>query len=783
MELLFHFTWSWMSHDDTVCLCMAFPVMSCYGKCRHQALSLSKLDIKNLTTTLDFSLSPRSPDDDRVETLGKLAILCDFDIGILIRSLNKNYTGDWTDFDAVEDLIQEMETVPHVPGLPVQEFDQVRNTIHHGFPFKKEFSCPLRDVRLRNLYDNHTSIDDHEPLLLEKLAEDVQKSFALAFPRWIFRFIYGLHLNSMGINIREVNGKLKYRLLNDPSTLVLGPSDEGALNDQLNKRDTSEVPTVFIGNCNDRIWTRIYNLRVANPTLRIIIYKDDLVKAFRRIRYHPDIANAYAYVFRNYLVVPIGAIFGGRDSPGYFCMVSELRSLASTHLSSLANASHPISDSVQFTALPSGLPCTAIKDSINTGLHSKEKGSQPVFVDDTIIVEYDQLIREAAASSILSANIIFGTPPAVEDPVSKEKFMPFFSHYCETLGLDIDTHLMLVIYPKDKRADLLHKVSQHVWKKGTRTPVKLLAVILGKIRHASQVVPCGEFISFFLQECLNIHVKQFGNKKAWSKYRQVFINSSAAFALNLLKSLLLCESLHVWSRPIGLLVKRDPTFVQLTDASTKGLGGVCFDALNFQWRCPSSLFTLDRDPCSYETFAEHDPNPHINILEFIAIIIHVYFAILRMKEKSIKEKFLTPNGYILSCLADNTSALSWMCHASRSRSFPIRNLAQFFVTLLFHANYLFPLDCQGDHIPGLENVHSDALSRPKMCPSYNDVFNKFECMRNVPRYHVPRKLIAILNSCLSHQPMPAPSEKEMKELLAPHLSSFKSFADPKTLMI
>ena len=101
----------------------------------------------------------------------------------------------------------------------------------------------------------------------------------------------------MGINIREVNGELKYRLLNDLSTLVLGPSDEGALNDQLDKRDTSEVLTGFIRNCNDRIWTRIYNLRLANPTLRIIIYKDDLVKAFRRIRYHPDIATAYAYVF------------------------------------------------------------------------------------------------------------------------------------------------------------------------------------------------------------------------------------------------------------------------------------------------------------------------------------------------------------------------------------------------------------------------------------------------------------------------------------------------------
>ena len=82
----------------------------------------------------------------------------------------------------------------------------------------------------------------------------------------------------MGINICEVNGKVKYGLLNDPLTLVLGPSDEGALNDQLNKKDISEV----------------YNLRVQNPTLRIIIYKDDLVKAFRRVQYyHPDIAATY----------------------------------------------------------------------------------------------------------------------------------------------------------------------------------------------------------------------------------------------------------------------------------------------------------------------------------------------------------------------------------------------------------------------------------------------------------------------------------------------------------
>ena len=110
---------------------------------------------------------------------------------------------------------------------------------------------------------------------------------------------------------------------------------------------------------------------------------------------------------------------------------------------------------------------TAIKDSFNQGISENKKGSQPLFINYTIIIEYEQYVCEAAASLILSAkNIIFRTPPPdVEDPVGKEKFTPFFSHYTETLGLNIDTHLMRVIlFPPSKYADLLHKVSQHdVW--------------------------------------------------------------------------------------------------------------------------------------------------------------------------------------------------------------------------------------------------------------------------------------------------------------------------------
>ena len=55
---------------------------------------------------------------------------------------------------------------------------------------------------------------------------------------------------------------------------------------------------------------------------------------------------------------------------------------------------------------------TAIKDSFNQGISENKKGSQPLFINYTIIIEYEQYVCEAAASLILSAkNIIFRTPP------------------------------------------------------------------------------------------------------------------------------------------------------------------------------------------------------------------------------------------------------------------------------------------------------------------------------------------------------------------------------------
>jgi len=770
-ELMFHFAWPWLSHCTIRNLCIASPVMSPYARLRSEALALTGNDIMHIRSPLDFSKDVSIILMQRARDISKLLLLCDFDFGHFQRFMGGIYTGNFLDFDAIDAAILELRSVPHVPGLPIQDFDRISHSLHHGFPIKHHFQSPRSHCLQRNLYDNHTSIDGYEEILASKVATDVQNSFACAFPRWILRFIHGLTLNAMGIDIKQANGKLKHRLINDPSTPVLGPHDRGNVNMQLDKRDDDHVPSVHYGDANRRIWERIYNLRLRYPDDEIIIYKDDIVAAFRRGKYHPDIAVAYAYVFGSFLVIPIGGLFGPRDTPGWFCMTSEFRAMASLHLPGMSTASHPLTDECVFDAPPSTVPLAkAIACSQNTG-NAISPGPQTCFVDDTIIIEYARNIRASAAASILSAMLLYGLPPDVQHPISIQKYMPFFRHYCDSLGIDVDCRLLLVIYPKTKRVAFGMILHRYNWRRGLLVPVHILASILGKIRHAGQVIPLGEFLSFFLQENLNKHITLHPSAiAAWSKFRCIRISANSAHAILILQDLLSRDICNVWERPMGLLIRRDPTFVPYSDACPHGLGGYCF-LLAFQWRQLTGVYSLT--PAISDLDLPTTDDIHINIFEFIAIIINLFFSILRMQEKDTRAQYLTSNGYIIHAMSDNTSALSWMRHASRSRAAPIRNLALFLVTFLFHSNSVIPLSTHGLHVPGKCNDFADALSRPQIFPSYNDVWTRYEALRPLPCYRVPRQLTAMINSCLSQKLIPVPSEQEMKTLLSIRLSSLK----------
>ena len=102
--------------------------------------------------------------------------------------------------------------------------------------------------------------------------------------------------------------------------------------------------------------------------------------------------------------------------------------------------------------------------------------------------------------------------------------------------------------------------------------------------------------------------------------------------------------------------------VSLTDASYEGLGGYIV-AFDFKWRLSSADLASAGIPVLLHEPERYAPHPdgllHINVLEFLAMFINTWLTI-----RLLTRRPTPPGGWVLHFLADNTSALGWIHHAS-----------------------------------------------------------------------------------------------------------------------
>jgi hypothetical protein len=191
---------------------------------------------------------------------------------------------------------------------------------------------------------------------------------------------------------------------------------------------------------------------------------------------------------------------------------------------------------------------------------------------------------------------------------------------------------MTVSYPDDKRSDLLYLLSQEEWKTGNTYGIRTLASILGKLRNLGQILPFGVHLSINLQLSISSYVKKHLRircvkqktsmrstlRKIWDPFTKIHISKQAISGLAFLKQLLTTAPDSIWSRPISLVIPRDPHLISKSDACNIGIGGWCIP-LNFQWR---DLFIN----------AFHHRDLHINIKECIALFINTYFMMITFLE-------------------------------------------------------------------------------------------------------------------------------------------------------
>ena len=110
---------------------------------------------------------------------------------------------------------------------------------------------------------------------------------------------------------------------------------------------------------------------------------------------------------------------------------------------------------------------------------------------------------------------------------------------------------------------------------------------------------------------------------------------------------------------------------------------------------------------------------HINIKEFVALFANTYLMMISFvslrQTSQLPDHLTNLDGYISHLFCDNTAAISWMTHASRSHDDPcISRLAHALSLLIYMFNEISPSNFIPKHIPGEKNGEADALSHPQI---------------------------------------------------------------------
>jgi hypothetical protein len=265
----------------------------------------------------------------------------------------------------------------------------------------------------------------------------------------------------------------------------------------------------------------------------------------------------------------------------------------------------------------------------------------------------------------------------------------------------------------------------------------------------------GDFLVIRLQLILSATVKNAGpnafSSKPWWNRQRIDIPAHVYDGdLSMLARSLEPQSTNdkssAWSRPMALLVDRSWTCQILSDASYSGLGGWS-PTFHFMWRLTRAdliatgfaMRETDNDG-NEDAMRETDTDTlHINVLEFVAIIINLWMVIAFIKREPDKK-----GGHIVSVLADNTSALSWFRYAARSHKPAVRNLAFLCHCLIVFSQTSDYANFVGKHIPGSTNDEADALSRPELFPSLGCAIKQFSRLQTCRAFRLPFGLLSTI---------------------------------------
>ena len=336
-ELLGHFCWDFLSVVDRINLVCSSPVFVFYHRPRLSAAQGVSLASCRSPPRLD----PDAPLPFRKAYLLSVA-LCkqNFVYADMFRWLGGTYNNKHRSLQPTFDVIDRVKAFdPH---------DRTWRLFHQGAPLTGHFSFGRTSVAARNLFDNYSGVYENFDTILAKYKKEEQLQYHLFLPCIMWRFLPGLFIaliNWVAPKPHQLGDT--GRLCIDPSSKI-SVSDDGNPNSQIPDAglDPDANPSVAYGTAFERFLRYVYNLRLDHPDEDILLSADDISAAFRRVNYNQEVAVVFSCVLDCFLIIPVGMIFGAKNSPSYYMTPGELRAHLARHLPSLTDARTRLGDSI-----------------------------------------------------------------------------------------------------------------------------------------------------------------------------------------------------------------------------------------------------------------------------------------------------------------------------------------------------------------------------------------------------------------------------------------------------
>lgn len=616
-------------------------------------------------------------------------------------------------------------------------FTDLRRIMTVGAPALCQGEATEENFQAFYKYGNHDSVSNNQSVFASTIVKQSRRGLTLIMDPALIHFTLNAHLSPQGL-VDVLHDRRKPRPLSD-SSFRPWPGAM-AINDWTSKHNEPKLHFAqsFLNFC---IWQ--WNLALTYPDSDRHTGDDDVQCAFPRIKYNPQLVAMHSSISNGTLSMSTGLTFGDNTSPSNWEPIARARQQLAQHLwhepDILTRAQQflpPFIFAPPATATERKAFVRAIPDSLNTGvLDSKGHRRAPTYdhhVDDNLYADTTEFLPRAAAASIIALYEIVGYPDGrIPDPISWDKFESTHSHIRRVVGWEVNTRDLTFALPNDKRTAITTTLLKWITTKTTCTIVEA-AELHGTLADASRANRKGRAMFFGLQNALRRairtrfhqvkgfysrtqrihHFSQQLPKHLHQRLDQLIARDMAALLWHsktpiTLSDAVITELRHFhehmadtsrpWSISIGHIIPRDAQFVSVGDAC--GLGGGAYSHELEYW------FDVVWSAGTRSLFTQRQV--HINILEFIVVILQLAAAITREEQTGPSNSLIQPLSKLV-IHSDNSPSCNW-AHKVSAKS----ERGQLFVSIYAELIDRTHLTIACSHIAGSNNHLADFISRPE----------------------------------------------------------------------